>query len=247
MDSQNETTIFTFSKRANSYDSKMSWVHLPMCINPFVCTPYGKRLALDACAGTGAISHALINKGWNVLSLDICKAMLERGVLPLPVIGSIQSVPFLDDFFDLVVCRQGLQYTDLSVAISELVRVSSNRVILGHITKEPGDVYPFWDNYFKIASPGRKYVFTPGQIEATIRSLGYNCRTVAILSQQDDYMGPITFLDNKKQKILVEMLLNTSPDFKKLYNVIETENGHLTYSNRWEFVSIQKQLGSAVK
>lgn len=240
MDLQSNGTVSTFSKRANTYDSKMEWVNLPACLEPMIVSPFGKQLCLDVCAGTGAVSSELIKNGWNVISLDVSKDMLKKGCLPFPVIGDIHFLPFLDDFFDLVVCRQGLQYSDLSVAISELVRVSSKRVIIGHITKVEGDNFSFWDDYFKIASPGRKHIFLPNQLVELIRSLGFKCNIISIINQQDNFVGPIVFLDKNTQKKLVNMLLQMPDDFKRLYNVREESPGEIQYSNRWEFISIEK-------
>lgn len=236
---QNEI-VNTFSKRAESYDSKMEWVFSTECLNPMILEPLGNKRALDACAGTGAISHALIDKGWSVFSLDMSREMLEKSNLPAPIVGDVQCLPFLDGFFDLVVCRQGLQYTDLEIAISELIRVSSNTIIIGHITKAIGDSFPFWDEYFSIASPGRKHIFKPGQLQEVIHSLGFSCNTTSVVIQKDNYIGPIMYLDKEKREFLINMLLNTPYEFKKLYNVHVNKDGRIQYENRWEFVNITK-------
>lgn len=230
-------TINTFDKRSATYENKTYWVRQNDCVMPLTPEVFGDGLAIDVCAGTGAISKALINTGWKVLPMDISKSMLEQNALPFSVIGDIHSIPTLDKHFDLVVCRQGLQYSNIEIAIKEMTRVCKTKIILGHITKELDDDFNFWDEYFKIASPGRRHIFLPGEIEKTVSKLGLKIERCNIIHQQDNYLGPLLHLPLDEQRGLVDLLNKTPEKFKKIYNV-SYENDEITYSNRWEFIEI---------
>lgn len=232
-----DTTISSYSQRAKFYEKETDWVHNNNCVSPFVFKPFGSKLAFDACAGTGAVSKELVKNGWIVVSCDKSKDMLEEGRVPIPIIGDIHSIPSLDNHFDLVVCRQGLQYTNLDKAIGELVRICKGIIVLGHITTEVGDNTDFWENYFKIASPERKHIFKPGDIEKIIAKYRYKY-SKTVIHQQDNYLGPILHLSDDKQSILLSLLTDSSESFKKLYSVTLTNNKY-TYSNRWEFIKIE--------
>ncbi len=229
--------INTFNKRSTTYENKTDWVKQNECVMPLTPEVFGDGLAIDVCAGTGAISKALINIGWKVLPMDISKLMLEQNSLPFSIIGDIHSIPTLDKHFDLVVCRQGLQYSNLEIAITEMARICKTKIILGHITKELEDDYNFWNEYFKIASPGRKHIFLPGEIEKTVSKLGLKIEKCHTIHQQDNYLGPILHLTSDEQQSLVDLLNKTPEKFKQIYNV-SYNNDEITYSNRWEFIEI---------
>jgi len=86
---------------------------------------------LDAGCGTGYGLKALseIHTQSSLFGLDLAPAMLKAaeqfaGVRAEFVQGDIESLPFDDDFFDVVWSSSAIQWCDLSVAINELTRVT---------------------------------------------------------------------------------------------------------------------------
>lgn len=236
MDSLNKTVV-SYLERASLYDKKMSWVNMQECISPLTPDVFGNGIALDVCAGTGAVSKALIEKGWTVISYDASKAMLSQSKLPLPILGDMHNLPFLDSFFEIIVCRQGLQYADIKLAIDEFKRVCRNQILLGHITREDGDSYSFWQDYFAIASPGRKHIFKPNELYHVAQKMELPVEIIQTITQQDNYVGPLLHLPPNEQTALVKLLIDSEKGFKALYNVKE-KTDIITYSNRWEFLKI---------
>lgn len=143
------------------------------------------------------------------------------------------------DSFDLVICRQGLQYSNLEKVFQEVYRVSKKEFRIAHITKEKSDETLFWEKYFEIASPGRKHIFSPGQLEKVALENNYKIVNKEVIAQQDYFLGPLLHFPEAKQKKLVNMLLDMDDKFKKIYNV-RIVNGEITYSNRWEFIILEK-------
>ena len=237
MDLRNKT-ISSYSKRANHYEEKTTWVNKSECINPLTPPVFGNGNALDVCAGSGAISTSLIKKGWNVVSIDISRKMLIQNYLPIRILSDMHYLPFKNKHFDLVVCRQGLHYSDINLTLTEFSRVCKSIIRLGHITKEKNDKSEFWGKYFQIASPGRRHIFSPGDISKIAQNLGLNIFSIKILRQQDFYIGPLIQFPEETKNQLVNLLIKTTSEFKKQYNVVKNEEKEITYSNRWEFLEI---------
>jgi len=86
---------------------------------------------LDTGCGHGAFSVYAVSKGADAFALDVQLARLKFGAdqsvrMALPVsfvCGRSEELPFPDGFFDLVLSRSTLQYTDIPVVNREMIRV----------------------------------------------------------------------------------------------------------------------------
>ena len=87
---------------------------------------------LDLACGTGDLTKALAQRGWQVTGLDISAEMMEvgkgkcAGLAPQPafVLGSAESIPFADASFDAVTIAFGLRNFDhRSQCLQEIRRV----------------------------------------------------------------------------------------------------------------------------
>lgn len=232
-------TRMSFKQRAETYDIKMNWVKDKELISPLLSRPFGNNKMLEICAGTGVTSSMFKECGWNVTLLDSSIEMLQKGDEKCYFIGDMHELPFDDNSFELVVCRQGLQYSNLDRVFKEVHRVSKKEFRIGHITKAKGDEFVFWEEYFRSASPGRKHIFCPGDLEKVAEKNNFKIKSKTILTKQDNYMGPITHLPKEMQSYLLDLLINTSDEFKKMYNVKIVKN-RITYNNRWEFLLMEK-------
>ncbi len=234
-----ERILTTFNKRASIYSSKTDWVDDVELLNPLVPEKFGNGYFLDVCAGTGAVSLLASKKHWIPVSLDINRNMLAERPLPLPIVGPMEELPFIDKFFDIAALRQGIHYAkDIQQVLYEMRRVTKREIRLGTITRAEKDDSSFWTNYFSIASPGRKYIFNPYELGNTAKEMGFNVEYISTIIKMDNYIGPILHLPDVVQKQLIDLLLNTSDEFKQLYHVTKTDYCEYTYSNRWEFLRL---------
>lgn len=231
--------LLSFKNRADTYDKKMKWVKNKAYILPLVTEPFGTKRALEICAGTGAVSALLKEAGWTVTMLDSSHEMLQKSEEIDYVVGDMHRIPFQNQSFELVICRQGLQYANLNKVFEEVFRVSKKEFRIAHITKERGDDTLFWEKYFEIASPGRKHIFLPGELENVAQNNNFKVVDKKIVTQQDVYCGPLMHLSDLEQKKLIKLLLEMDDDFKKIYN-IKMVGEEITYSNRWEFITLEK-------
>lgn len=82
---------------------------------------------LEIGVGNGFVSSRLKTQGLDVTTLDIDKRLCPDNL------GSVLSMPFEDDSFDLTACFQVLEhlpYSEFDTALSEIFRVTRSRVIL---------------------------------------------------------------------------------------------------------------------
>lgn len=85
------------------------------------------RRVLDAGAGTGHFSRALVERGALLTSLDVGTGLLglvRAKCSTQPVCGSLLQLPFRDAAFEVALCTEVLEHTsDPRAAVAELCRV----------------------------------------------------------------------------------------------------------------------------
>jgi SAM-dependent methyltransferase len=84
--------------------------------------------ALDAACGTGRHARHLVERGHDVVGIDLTPQMLDRARAAVPqarfLEADVRRIPAGDGDFDLVVCGLGLAHVaDLAAAVGELGRV----------------------------------------------------------------------------------------------------------------------------
>ena len=232
----------TFLARAESYNGESHWVTSSDFVSPMVPEMlFGSSVALDVCSGTGVIARALAQKGWMVTCADSSEAMLKKSGACWRVVADMHHLPFEDSTFDLATLRQGLQYGDIRHCICEMKRVTRSEIRFGHITMIDGSdmEMSWWLAYFKIASPGRKTVFYPGQIESAGRDVGLKVSDVKVLYAMDSLLGPIAHL-SEEARTHVRSTWEKAPSwFVQKYRMERLDSGDFLYAHRWEFITFQ--------
>jgi len=229
--------VSTFRSRASIYNSASGWALDPDLIEPMVPTVYGAGNALDACAGTGAVSAALIRAGWEVTPLDLVPEMWAGPEVVRVLKGSVEDLPFADSTFEISVCRQGLQYVDMVLALTELRRVATSQVLTGHIVAEDSSDRSFWEEYFAIASPGRRHVLVPGQVEDAAQAAGLLALKRETVYATDNVAGPVLHLPLEQQAAVERLFLEAPDGICQRYNIHVNDSHELRYSHRWEFLT----------
>ena len=86
------------------------------------------KKVLDVCCGPGMIAAAAIARGAQTIGIDFSAAVVKIANTNVPDAefheGDAQSLPFVDNFFDAVVCGFGIIHVpDPKIALSEMHRV----------------------------------------------------------------------------------------------------------------------------
>ena len=237
----NKYVLTAFKNRAECYNKEAKWITDAQFIRPLVPKPFGSKKMLDVCAGTGAVSNFANSVGWDVTATDISGAMLKKIPSSISVrLADVEALPFDNNSFDLVTCRQGLQYVNIEKALKSIIRVSNKVAILAHITIWDKEDYDFWSEYYRVAKSGRKTVFTPGLMCEKVCSLGNHNVDIEILTCWESLLSPIEHLDDSIKNKLKKALISSSTGFKKRNHIIVSESDILS-ERRWEVVRLMKQ------
>ena len=108
-----------------SYDSKERFISYWHQINEII--KLAPKNLLEIGIGNGLLANYLKQRGFNVTTIDIDKRLNPDRV------GSVLSLPFPGESFELVVCFEVLEhlpYKDYRKALSEIHRVSSKHAVL---------------------------------------------------------------------------------------------------------------------
>ena len=107
------------------YDSKERFISYWHQINEIITlTPSS---IFEIGIGSGLVATYLKQRGYNVTTMDI-----DKGLNPDQV-GSVLSIPFYDDAFEVIACFEVLEhlpFEDLAEALGEIYRVSSEYAVL---------------------------------------------------------------------------------------------------------------------
>ena len=111
---------------------------------------------LDAACGTGVVARLvapMVGQSGRTVGLDFDPIMIAMAKSLGPDIewqqGDLQSLPFTDGLFDLVICQQGLQFLpDRDAGLQQIYRVlrPGGRTVLGiwtELAKSPGQATLF--------------------------------------------------------------------------------------------------------
>jgi len=136
---------------------------------------------LDVCSGTGRISEGLIERGFNVVSLDLSRSMLmiRRHVNGYqPVNGISYEFPFKSDVFDMVISIASLHHIadreKIQSTISEMKRIIKKG---GYIVLwDHNPLNPYWKFIMKRVpqDTGQERLISISELTAPFASAGYS-------------------------------------------------------------------------
>jgi SAM-dependent methyltransferase len=118
------TSVDQWSRRAQAYvesDAHRQGDDLDLLVR----WAAGGRQALDVATGGGHVARRLREAGLEVVTCDPAPGMRAD------VTCRAESLPFAADAFDVVACRTAAHhFDDVRLAVAEMTRVSSDRVLL---------------------------------------------------------------------------------------------------------------------
>ncbi len=185
MNKQNEEARAHFENRSKLYNQSSNWVHDEELINTIFnqAKIQGNEVVLDVATGTGLVAKRFKGNVKEIIGLDISHAMTEQAKNNVDriIINSVEKdIPLEKESVDVVICRQGLQFVNLELALPEIAKVLKprGRVVFTHLA-----AYNVNDraDSFKIQAlrnPARVNFFAPGDLECSLELNGYKVTDV---------------------------------------------------------------------
>lgn len=175
-----ENAEIHFKNRAEKYNHSSNWVEDQELIRMiFELSGAGKDSeVLDIATGTGLIAKEFYGKVKKVTGLDISPDMAKHaeGCMDEIVFAPVEKLPFADNSFDAIVCRQGLQFAKLDKAIPEIYRVMKpgGKVVLCHLTAYNETDMELAFAIQKLRNPARRNYLMPADISNSLEAAGFS-------------------------------------------------------------------------
>ncbi|WP_280362040.1 class I SAM-dependent methyltransferase [Nocardia wallacei] len=232
-------TLATFSARSAGYRLESNWISDATVITPLIeQLPSSAKVALDVCAGDGFVADVLQSLGIRAVASDISSDMLSHYRGP-KVIADAEILPFGPDSFDFVICRQGIHYLDIDRFLSEIGRISS-RVCISEIVMMSDEDFSFWREFFSIVSPGRRHVFSPGEISGWLERSGWHITWQAMTVRPGAYLGSALHLESAMQDYLLDKL-RAMPPWRKHANGVILHGGTFLINHLFELIVAERR------
>lgn len=230
-----------FLLRAGSFDDSAKWVKDERLLDIHYKLSRASKggLALEVCCGTGIVGKRLSSGGLRVIGLDLSLSMLKKakGRLGSCVNGRAEQLPFLDNTFDIVICRQALHFLNTKKAISEMFRVakqSSGRVIISQIVPFGRRDSAWLRRLHRKKQPLLNNFLNEQDLKGLLKYSG----CVDIVSREHCVIEPVnhwlkdTFLPQAKIDAIKKMLLNAPAAYKAAHQV-RVVDGDILDRMRW--------------
>jgi SAM-dependent methyltransferase len=134
------------------------------------------EIVLDVACGAAHAAEPVAGHVRLVVGIDLTSALLEIGAQRLRDQGvtnvllqeaNAESLPFVDQSFDIVYCRSSLHhFADPRQAIAEMVRVCriDGRIVLVDLVAPSGEVRERFDHVHRLIDPSHVRTFLEGEL-----------------------------------------------------------------------------------
>ncbi|MFA5005171.1 MAG: class I SAM-dependent methyltransferase [Candidatus Omnitrophota bacterium] len=217
-----------FAARSAEFDLSAKWITDPGLISAhteLAGKPQGK--ALDLCCGTGRIGRALKENGWNVRGLDICAEMARISSQHFCVLqAKAEKIPFADNSFHLVTCRQTFQFLNAAEALSEIRRVlvPGGNLILS-LTVPFSDMDKAWlYEIHRIKQALLLKFYTADELQAALSVSGFGLlesRSLQVRESITKWMRYAPELPTEIKEKVITAIKDAPESYKKLHHVEE--------------------------
>jgi SAM-dependent methyltransferase len=227
-----EAALDHFTARAERYNRSSRWVTDPALAARILelTAPAPEHQVLDVACGTGLVSRHFKGKVARVVGADITRAMFEqaRPHLDELVETPAESLPFEDNTFDIVTCRQGTQFMDDAAAIAEMVRVvkPGGRVLIINLCAYGEEDREEYFEILRLRNPARRNFYLREDLAALLKAAGASEVTVHdYISEEDvDAWSDNGAIEESRREGIRAVYRDASDAFSKLH-AVKTEDG----------------------
>ena len=228
-----------FNIRSEDFNRSANWISDRNLINAHVeLSGDPKGEALDLCCGTGMIGRALQESGWDVKGLDISEEMVQISSEYFEVFeGSAENMPFSDNTFNLVVCRQTFQFLNAEKVLSEVARVLiPGGVFVIGLTVPFSDVDKDWlCNIHNTKQPLLKIFYTSDGLVRELNNAGFEIKKIKNLEVREsiaNWMKYAPELSEETKEKVITMVKKAPATYRELHKV-EVQDGDVKENWNW--------------
>jgi ubiquinone/menaquinone biosynthesis C-methylase UbiE len=193
---------------------------------------------LDLCCGTAAVGRLFLNEGVTVVGVDISLSMLSKaeGRLSYCVNASAQALPFGDELFDVVICRQSFHLLNLKKAMREMFRVAKPgaRLVVSQIVPFGEGDGDWLYRIHREKQPALKNFLYDEDIRRLLGEAG--CRDIITkdyyLEESVDNWLSEPFFSSRTRDRIRELFLRAPAKYKRLHNT-RVLSGQIFDTMRW--------------
>lgn len=202
---------------------------------------------LDIGTGTGLASEWYTKKGHLVAGIDISPKMLQKASdrLNFVLLGNGTKLPFIDDYFNLIIIRQCLHYVNTKLLLSEANRVlkKGGFIVVSGAVCTSEETKNFWKEFKNATQPLRLEVFTPEDIKDLLANSG--CTVSKVQHYSLTRKEEIESIEKRARNIpggLHSFLSNMEKLTSKLFPELEFKilNDQLEYRQNWVTIWAEK-------
>lgn len=237
-----------FNDFAGEYDNTTEWRKDDKILESLQTTsiPNPSRV-LDIGTGTGLASEWYSKQGYLVAGIDISPKMLQKASdrLNFVLLGNGTKLPFIDDYFNLIIIRQCLHYVNAKLLLSEAYRVlkKGGLIVVSGAVCTSEESKNFWKEFKNATQPLRLEVFTPEDIKNLLVNSGHKIteekhysltrkeKIDSIIKRARNIPGGLHLFLSNMEKL-------TSKLFPELEFKIQNE--HLEYRQNWVTIWAEK-------
>lgn len=221
-----------FYKRAVNYEESARWVsnqELFKLYTRIVKVDKGDKV-LDVGCGTGLTGSLFKKMGVLVAGIDFSTEMMKKALPKLDVLvkSNIEKLPFLNDAFDLVVCRQALQFVDYKKVVKEMFRVCKpeGRILLSQLTAYSKKDRRWAFKIQRLRQPMRKNCFLEEDLINILKEAECNDIQSFPYYYYESINKWINYgaLSQRLQKEILKIYKNAPYSFLKMHEIIFTDN-----------------------
>jgi DNA gyrase subunit B len=229
-----------FKLRAASFERSARWVRDEglLSLHRSLAGVYSGNLILDVCCGIGMVGEKFLGDGVMVVGLDISLPMLARAKERLSYCVNAPAclLPFRNELFDVVVCRQAFHFLNPKRAIKEMYRIAKPgaRLVVSQIVPFGREDSEWLYCIHREKQPSLRNFLHDKDITALLEEAGctdISFRDCYLEESVDNWLSEPFFSQATREKIK-KMFLQAPPGYRRLHNT-RVLDGQIFDTMRW--------------
>jgi ubiquinone/menaquinone biosynthesis C-methylase UbiE len=235
-----------FILRATDFENSAGWVGSRPLLDAhkkLVKNHCYKPVVLDLCCGTGIVSKKVITrKESTIIGLDLSLSMIRYAQRHhKTVINSDASrLPFSNESFDIVICRQALHFIDIPKLAGELKRIlrPGGQIIISQTVPFNAKDSAYLYKIHSVKQPLLKNFITEEDVISILKNIGcgqVKKKIVYIRESITNWMKYSPELSLPVRRNVLDLYRQAPLNYKNLHQV-RINNGDI--SERWKWVIV---------